>query len=212
MAGQNTAAVLPFGKKPGLDFGAALAATKKADSDTPKKGKMPVIADAPEEVKAAVDQYQEAAAQKKQAEGVMDVCGPVILDHARARMDADGFAGRFSGSYAIVGHTTTAKVVSQNKYSLSADDEGQLAEILGEQFPNMIQKKFTVALKAEVFENPELQAALMEAIGDRFPEFFETKVSMGVCEGFNKEVYRVLSPESLENLRVFAKQYKPSIR
>ncbi len=210
-AQQATAAVLPFEpKKPAPSFGAMLGATKKTEA-APKKGKMPTV-DAPPEVKTAVDEYQEAKAQAKQAEAVMDVAGAVITGFVREKQDADGYAGKFSGSYALMGHKSTAKVVYANKYSLSPEDDAQLQEILGDNFPAMVSRKFTVKLKDEVFESEEKQAALMALLGESFPEFFETRVSLAVCEGFNKEIYRVLKPEDLENLRVFARQYKPSIR
>lgn len=211
MAGQgNLAAVLPL-KKPGMDFGAALAATKTTES-APKKGKMPTLADAPPEVKDAVDQYQQAAQEKKTCEAVMEVSGATIIDHVRGVQDQEGFARNFHGSYAILGNTNTAKVVYANKYTLAAEDEAQLQAILGQNFGAMISKKFTVKLKDEVFTDEAKQAELMGLIGERFPEFFETKASLSVCEDFNKLVYQVLQPGDLENLRVFAKQYKPSIR
>jgi hypothetical protein len=211
MTQQATAAVLPFeAPKPKPSFGAMLGATKKTEA-APKKGKTPTL-DAPPEVREAVDRYQEAKAQAKQAEAVMDVDGAIITGFVRKKQDADGFARKFSGSYAVMGFKSTAKVVYANKYSLSADDEAQLSEILGPNYGAMITQKHTVSLKAEVFEDGAKQARLMELMGDDFAEFFETKTALGVCEEFNKIVYQVLKPEDLENLRVYARQSKPSIR
>ena len=211
MTQQATAAVLPFeAPKPKPSFGAMLGATKKTEA-APKKGKMPTL-DAPPEVREAVDRYQEAKATIKQAEAVCDVDGAIITGFVREKQDADGFARKFSGSYAVMGFKSTAKVVYANKYSLSGEDAAQLAEILGPNFEPMITQKHTVSLKAEIFEDEALQAELMELVGDRFAEFFETKTTLGVCEEFNKIVYQVLKPEDLENLRVYARQYKPSIR
>jgi hypothetical protein len=208
----QAAQVLPFEPiKPKPSFGDMLGATKKTET-APKKGKMPTL-EAPPEVKAAVDEYQEAKTAMKQAEAIMEVTGAVITDYVREKQDADGFARKFSGSYAVMGNRATAKVVYANKYTLSANDEGQIVEVLGpENFTAMIKKWHTVTLKPEVFENEELSGALMELIGERFADFFETKTSLGVCEDFNKLVYQVLKPADLENLRVFARQYKPSIR
>jgi hypothetical protein len=212
MTQQAAAQVLPFEpKKPAPTFGAMLGATKTTEATTPKKGKMPTL-EAPPEVKTAIDDYQEAKAQEKQAKAVMEITGAVIAGFVRARQDADGYAGKFSGSYAVMGNRDKAKVIYANKYSLSPEDEAQLAEILGPNFPAMISRRFTVKLKDEVFESEEKQAELMQLIGARFPEFFETKVSLAVCEGFSKLVYKVLKPEDLENLRVYARQYSPSIR
>lgn len=210
MTQQATAQVLPFTPKP-PSFGDMLGATKTTET-APKKGKMPTL-DAPPEVKTAVDEYQEAKAQEKQAQAVMEVAGAVITGFVRDRQDLDGFAGKFTGSYAVMGNRATCKVVYANKYSLSAEDEGQLAETLGpENFGRMIVKKASVTLKASVFEDEAAQQKLMGLLGESFPEFFETKITLGVSEGFNRDIYRVVTPEKLADLRVFARQYKPSIR
>jgi hypothetical protein len=188
-----------------------LGATKTT-TEVPKKGKMPVLEATPE-VKKAVDEYQEAKAQEKQAQAVMDLAGAVITGFVRDRQDLDGFAGKFSGSYAVMGDRATCKVVYANKFSLSAEDEGQLAGVLGlENFNRMIVKRASVTLKATVFEDEAAQQKLMGLLGDSFPEFFETKISLAVAEGFNRDIYQVVSPEKLADLRVYARQYKPSIR
>ena len=156
---QATTQVLPFIPKP-PSFGDMLGATKTTET-APKKGKMPTLEATPE-VAAAVDQYQEAKAQAKQAEAVMEVTGAVITGFVRDRQDADGFAGKFTGSYAVMGNQATCKVIYANKFSLSAEDEGQLAEALGpENFNRMIVKKASVTLKAEVFEDEAAQKKLM---------------------------------------------------
>ena len=204
-------AVPPFEapkKKP--SFGAMLNKTKTTET-APKKGKMPTLEPTPE-IKAAVDEIMGAKASIKQAEAILGINEPIVTDYVRAQQDADGYARKFSGSYQVMGNKATAKVIFANKYSVSADDAGQLEEILGDEFPAMITQKFTVSLKAEVFEDEEKQARLMELLGDDFAEFFETKTSLGVCEEFNRTIYQVLEPEQLENLRIYAKQYKPSIR
>jgi hypothetical protein len=209
MTQQNTAQVLPFTPKPPT-FGDMLGATKTTET-APKKGKMPTL-DAPPEVKTAVDEYQEAKAAAKQAEAVMDVAGAVITGFVRDRQDADGFAGKFSGSYAVMGNKSTAKVIWANKFSLSAEDGPQLAEVLGPEFDRMVTKKASVTLKATVFEDEAAQQKLMALLGDSFPEFFETKITLGVVEGFSRDIYRVVDAAKLADLRVYARQYKPSIR
>jgi len=209
MTQQSTAQVLPFTPKP-PSFGDMLGATKTTET-APKKGKMPTLEATPE-VAAAVDQYQEAKTAAKQAEAVMDLAGAVITGFVREKQDADGFAGKFTGSYQIMGKKSAAKVIYANKFSLSADDGPQLAEILGPEFDRMVTKKAVVTLKASVFEDEAAQQRLMALLGDAFPEFFETKITLGVTKGFNRDIYRVVTPEKLADLRVFARQYKPSIR
>jgi hypothetical protein len=210
MTQQATAQVLPFTPKP-PSFGDMLGATKTT-TEAPKKGKMPTLEATPE-VKEAVDQYQEAKTAAKQAEAIMEVTGPIITGFVRDRQDLDGYAGKFTGSYAVMGNKATCKVVYANKFSLSAEDGPQLAEVLGpENYGRMITQKASVTLKAEVFENEAMQKKLMGLLGESFPEFFETKITLAVTEGFNRDIYRVVTPEKLADLRVFARQYKPSIR
>jgi hypothetical protein len=209
MTQQATAQVLPFTPKPPT-FGDMLGATKTTET-APKKGKMPTLEATPE-VAAAVDQYQEAKAAAKQAEAVMEVTGAVITNFVREKQDRDGFAGKFTGSYAVMGEKSTAKVIWANKFSLSAEDGPQLAEVLGPEFDRMVTKKAVVTLKASVFEDEAAQQKLMGLLGDSFPEFFETKITLGVVEGFSRDIYRVVDAAKLADLRVFARQYKPSIR
>jgi hypothetical protein len=209
MTQQAAAQVLPFTPKP-PSFGDMLGATKTTET-APKKGKMPTLTATPE-VAAAVDQYQEAKAQAKQAEAVMEVTGAVITGFVREAQDRDGFAGKFTGSYAVMGEKSTAKVIWANKFSLSAEDGPQLAEVLGPEFDRMVTKKAVVTLKASVFEDEAAQQKLMGLLGDSFPEFFETKITLGVVEGFSRDIYRVVDAAKLADLRVYARQYKPSIR
>jgi hypothetical protein len=192
-------------------FGEALAQTAKAEPQAAKKATMPTLQPTPE-VAAAVDEYQDAKADMKMAEAAMNSAGDLITELARTQQDADGYAGRYQGSYAVLGQRHQTKVIYANKFTLNPEDEGRLAEILGERFEEMIEKKFSVRLRAEVFENEELQAELMALVGERFGEFFETAVSLAVREGFCQAVYRAVAPEQLAALRTFARQYKPSIR
>lgn len=211
MGGTVVALKQPALKPKGPSFGEALAQTAKAAEPKAKKSKMPTLQATPE-VMQAVDEYQEAKTSYKMAEATMEASGQVIQDFVRQHQDQEGFQGRYQGSYAIAGFKHTAKVVYANKFSINPDDEGELKEILGEHFDNLITKKFSVRLKAELFESEELQAELMELIGERFGDFFESTVSLGVVDGFSQYVYQAVQPEQLEILRTFARQYKPSIR
>jgi hypothetical protein len=205
-------AVVALKQKPkGPSFGEALAATATKAEAKPKKGKMPVLK-APPEVAEAVDAYMDAKIAMKQNEAVIDSTGTVIEGFVRQQQDEDGFKGLYQGSYAVMGNYHQAKVIFQNKYSLSADDQEQLAAILGDNFDDLITRNYNVKLRAEVFQDEALQAELMELVGERFGEFFETEIKLGVCENFTKLIYQVVDADSLENLRAFAKQYRPSIR
>ncbi len=192
-------------------FGEALTQTAKAEPKAKKKSSMPTLEATPE-VKQAVDDYQEAKTTYKMAEATMDSTAQVLMEFVRQQQDQDGFAGRYQGSYAVMGVKHQAKVVFANKFSLNPEDEPQLAELLGDEFDNLIQKKFNVKLKEQVFTDEGLQAELMELVGERFADFFETTVSLGVCEDFSRLVYRVLEPGRMDDFRTYARQYKPSIR
>jgi hypothetical protein len=189
----------------------ALKATAKTTESKPKKDKMPAL-EGPPEVMEAADNYIEAKTAYKMAEATMDQAGDMLIGFVRQVQDQEGFAGRFRNSWAVLGHKHQAKVVFSNKFILNADDVEQLTEILGEHYDHMIQAKYSVKLKEEVFTDEGLQAELMEVIGDRFADFFETTTKLEVCEHFSQLIYQTLQPEQLAALRTFARQYKPSIR
>ncbi|MDI6854037.1 MAG: hypothetical protein QME75_10610 [Deltaproteobacteria bacterium] len=197
-------------KKKSPSFGEVLAQTAKAPKAA-RKTAMPTL-QAPPEVAAAVDEYQDAKTNMKMAEAAMNSAGDIITEFVRTQQDKDGYAGKYQGSYAVLGNRHQAKVIFANKYTISPEDEGRLAEILGERFDEMVEKKFSVKLRAEVFESEELQAELMALVGERFGDFFETAVSLAARECFSQAVYRAVAPEDLQLLRTFARQFKPSIR
>ena len=204
-------AVVALKQKPKASFGDMLAATATKAEPKAKKSSMPTLQATPE-VAQAVDQYQESKVNYKQAEAAMGAAAEIITDFVRGRQDAEGFAGRYQGSYAVMGNRHQAKVIYANKFSINPEDEGELAAILGENFDNLIEKKFSVKLRNEVFTNDDLQAELMALVGERFADFFETEVKLGVSEGFSREIYRAVPPEQMDALRTYARQYKPSIR
>jgi len=204
-------AVVALKPKPKATFGDMLNQTAKASEPKAKKSSMPTL-QAPPEVAEAVDTYQEAKTNWKQAEAQMNASAETIMAFVQERQDTDGFAGRYQGSYAVVGNRHQVKVIYANKYSLNSQDEGELAGLLGESFEALVEKKFSVKLRTEIFEDENLQAELMALVGERFADFFETTVSLGVVEGFSREIYRAVAPEQMEALRTFARQYKPSLR
>ena len=193
-------------------FGAALKAAATTEPKKAQKTTMPTIVDAPPDIKLAVDEYQEAKTAYKMAEATLSHNGEIIQDFVRVVQDTTGFAGRYQGSYAVMGNIHQAKVIYANKFSINSEDEGELVAVLGENFDSLITRKPSVKLKAEVFENEELQAELMELIGDRFGDFFEATVSLAVCEDFSRLIYQAVQPEQMDTLRTFARQFKPSIR
>lgn len=198
-------------KPAGTSFGDMLKKTATAEKPKAKKSSMPTLTATPE-VAEAVDKYQESKINHKQAEAAMNDAGETIMAFVRDHQDAEGFEGRYQGSFAVIGNRHQAKVIYQNKFSINPEDEGELTSILGDRFDTLIQKKYSVRLKAVVLDDEELQAELMDLIGERFGDFFETTASLTVAEGFAKEIYQAVIPEQLPALRTFARQYKPSIR
>jgi transcription initiation factor TFIID subunit TAF12 len=205
-------AVVKLKEKQKPSFMDTLASTAKTKTPTTKKSSVPVL-DAPPEIKEAVDQYIDAKEREKIATAEKDSAGLQIMDFVKPIQDEDGIKGSFRNSYGVPGTKPQNKVtfVSSNRYSINGEDVDKIEGILGDNFPEMITKKFQVKLKAIIFENAEMQAELMELVGERFNDFFETEVSLAVKEGFNQRIYTAI-PEQLDDLRLFCKQYKPSLR
>ena len=198
-------------KKLGPSFAAAVKATAKKPA-AKKKASMPTL-DAPEDVQEAIGRYVEAKELNKKSKAEMDEAGDEIITFVRARQDEDGYNHRFRHSYAIPGtNGSQVKFVSSNRFSINSDDTEEIRQILGDHFDQMIQEKFQVSLREEVLEDEGLQAELMGLIGDRFGDFFETKQTLAVQDGFDGMIYNVVEKESLPLLRTFVRQYKPSLR
>jgi len=206
--GQATARVIPLPKKKG--FGDALKATKTTEKKAPAKKERSI--ELPDDLKTELDRFYSMKKNVKQGTAEMKAAQAKIFSHIMPIQDEDGFANRFSSSYAVKGHKETGKYVSVNKFSINAEDDGKLAEILGESYSRLIEENSVVRLKAAVFEDEELQEQLMELIGDAFGTFFETATTLKVSEGFNEAVYREVDEDGLAQLRVFMKQTSASLR
>ena len=212
MMGAATAKVVKL--KPKQGFGAMLKKTAVAKQPAKSKSKMPVL-DPPEDVREAVDEYIDAKTRETMAKADKQMAETVVLQFTSNVQDKDGFKGKFQNSYALPGNKTgnQVKYVSSNRYSINAADRDLLEEALGELYADMVEENYTVKVKAEVFTDEELQAELMELIGDRFEDFFENTLTLKVQEGFNRRIYQVPMEENgLDNLRVFCKPYKPALK
>jgi len=203
------AEVLEFKKKP--SFADALKKTAKKKVPAKKKTTIPIL-DAPENVQEAVDDYLAAAKAEKEAKAEMGAAKDVIVDFVQPVQDEDGCKGKFRTSYTVKGKKkgNKAKFISSNRWTINADDVEDLQELLGEHFEEMIDQQFKVNLKSEVFENQGLQDELMELVGDRFADFFDTITDVKVKEGFDKMLYKAV--DDLDELRALARQYSPSVR
>ena len=69
-----------------------------------------------------------------------------------------------------------------------------------------------MSLKAEVFENEEMQKKLMKLLGDNFNDFFNVTSKLITKKDFDKNVYDKVDKSKLDEVRTLVKQNKPSIR
>ena len=184
---------------------------KQTQKDTKEKSKSSVtILETPPEIKAHVDALIKAKKAVKIAEAEKEAEQEPIKDWVGTIQDEDGFAGKFKASYKIQGSEDTVTYVSQNSYSINIEDRNQIEEILGEEgFAELIEEKNTVTVKPSILENPE---TLLEVVGDRFVEFFESETKLVVREDFNSRVYRYVTPEKLQLLKTFVKRKEASVR
>lgn len=203
--------MLEFKQKP--SFADALKKTAKKKEPAKKKTTIPDL-DAPENVQEAVDDYLAAAKAEKEAKAEKGAAKDVIVDFVQPVQDEDGCKGKFRTSYAVKGKKkgNRAKFISSNRWTIHADDIEDLQDLLGDHFDEMIDQEFKVNLKPEVFEDEDLQNELMGLVGDRFGEFFDTITNVKVKEGFDKTLYKAVDKEKLQDLRLLARQYSPSVR
>lgn len=192
-------------------FAQALKDTETKTKPAKKKNGAPLIK-LTDRLKEMVDQHKAAKKKKKEAEAVISQTGAELIKHTRKTQDADGFGGDFHNSYELPGNDGSLKFVSTNRFSINPDDEAQIREILGLNFDDLIEEKHSVSLRPEIFEDENLQQELMNAVGDRFSQFFETKKSLVVKDDYDRKVYQAVDEKTLEILRTFVKQFKPALR
>lgn len=177
-----------------------------------KKGSMPEIHDLTPQEKEAVDAYDNAKTIFKQAKAVMDTNADILIPIVVERQDEDGFAGNFHNSYKLFGVESVVSVVASDRYSVNGDDEPEVQQLLQDAFPKLLTKTYEVRLRPEVLQNKQLQDKLMAALGSEFNVFFEVATKLTTVEGFKKSVYQFVNKEKLQQLRVFIKQARPSVK
>jgi hypothetical protein len=196
------------------DFMAAVTGNAKVEKKTPaKKQDASIIKDAPENVKADITKLIAAKKKAKEAKSEIANAEKSILVYGREHHDTEAFAGRFKKSHKIAGEgDDTVTFVTANKWSFSPDDIEEVNEVLGDAADDLIEKDYVVKINSEVFTDEAKQKELMELLGDRWNDFFETTVTYKVSSDFDEKVYTELKPDGLKDLKVFMKQSKPSIR
>lgn len=209
------ARVLEFKKKPAA-FGDMLKKTATVKEPAKTKSKMPVL-DAPEHVREAVDEYIDAKIRETVAKAEKEAAETVVLEFTGDVQDAEGYDGKFKTSYAVPGNKpgNQVKYISSNRFTINGNDRDKLEEMLGDQYPEMVEEVQTVKLRAEVFDDESLKTEFMDMIkGDPevFNRFFENVLTLKVREDFNKNLYRVVEKGGLPELRTFCKPYKAALR
>lgn len=200
-------------KKESVDL---LSQIKSGASTAPKsnaKKKSGKVVHVPESLQETIDKYVAAKKQLKALEAELTFHESEILDHAKSVQDDDAFKGDFSKSFDLPGKEAVVKFVTQNRFSINAADREIIESLLGSDYSELIEEKYSVSLKDEVLKDEDKLAELGELLGEKFGEYFESRLSLGVQNDFDKKIYRVAgSPEKLQEVRTYVKQYKPSLR
>ena len=207
MSEESTAKVIPLPKKKG--FGDVLKSTKTKKVVKSKTTSRTLQAS--DEIKEEIDRFVKANKNFKVAKTAVEHSKGIILEYINPLQDEDGRNNKFSTSYDVEGVEKSVKFVSSNRYTINPDDEEKIAEILGDEFDELIVKSSLVKLKDEVFEDEEMQDKLMELLGDDFGTFLETITTMKVAVDFNKHIYSAAG-DKLDDLRVYCKPYSASLR
>jgi len=193
-------------------FNQLMKSSAKVESSKPAKKKVPIL-DTPDDIKVIVDAYIKAKSEENKAKAEKENLGDTLIEFVRPIQDKDGFNGNHRHSYAIQGtENNKATYISKNQFSINAEDLGEIQDILGEYFDQLMEQKFIVTLKEEVFEDPALQNELMEMMGDKFEEFFDTVTKLRVKERFDEKIYDYMDENSLGDIRVFVRPYRASLR
>ena len=195
------------------DFQKKLTESKNSNSPKGKKETMPVINVTNGETKQYIKDFIDAQKREKIAKSDKEAAGNEIIEVARKIQDKDAFGGKFSKSYRVKSDDDIVTYVTANKFSLNLDDKETFQKMLGKNFDTLLEEKFNIFVKPEVFQNPELQKELMSLLEDKFDEFFEITSSLVAKENFDSNVFKaVKNSAGLQKVRSFAKQSKPSIR
>jgi hypothetical protein len=200
----NTAFAKLIGKK---------ASVKQAAS---KKSDAPAIV-LSDEHSDSLDELIKAKAEVKAATAALKQAEASLLQLAVERQDADGIDGNYSGTYELIGKNNTSKFISSDRFSVSQDSEvhDAIVEIVGENsFEQMIEQEHTVQLRKDVFLNQDKQDLLVELIGDKFDELFETTIKFTAKKGLKENIYGLVNNDvdKLEDVRALLPQYKSAIK
>lgn len=187
-----------------------------SSSNGKKKSKYPQIS-LPEELVAEFEKFQKAKKDEKNAIAEKNRHGQPIMDHMAAIADENGFTGCPSGTYEILnGSDVLGKYIIQDKWSISQipEDHEEMKQELGDEvYDELIDVDRKFILKPEVFQDEALQKRLAAALGADFGKFFIAEVTYKAKPGLKERVYSIAkNSETLQKIRAWMSQYKPSIR
>jgi len=192
-------------------FKSAIKQTSVVKSSV-KKSTMPVI-EVKNSVANEIENFIKANKAEKLAKADKDFAGSNIIAHCRPIQDKRALAGDFVKSYTVKSDKGVVKFITADKFGVNTEDEETLKSLLDEHYDNLLEEKITVTLKAEVFQDEAKQEELMNLLGDKFAEFFDVETKLQAKEDFDKNVYKAVNNQNdLDELRLYAKQNKPSIR
>jgi hypothetical protein len=195
------------------DFNEMIGSNAKVKTAAKAKAKQTVIIPAPAEVQVEITALLKAKKAKKVAESNIKKAEAPVLDFGIKLKDQNAYQGNFQKSYDIGNDDEHIKLVTANKWSYNEEDVPAIKEIISKKADadELLPKQTDVIMKRDVFKDSDLQKRFFKMVGEAFPEFFETQVSHKVCEDFDKKIY-ALGPEIVEQLRVYMRQSKPSLR
>lgn len=174
-----------------------------------------IITDAPQAVKEGITKVLAGKRKKKAGESEIKVGETPVIEYGLNLKDDRALDGDYNKSYKIQGEEEDEVItfVTANKYSHKEDDEEEIAELMGEDnFDDLMPENFTITVKEEVFADPDMQKFLMSKMGDRFAEFFEVTKTRKVVPNFDEELYKRFDKDQIEDIKVFVKQAKPSLK
>lgn len=174
-----------------------------------------IITDAPKAVKAGISKVLKAKAAKKAAESEIKIGETPVIEYGLNLKDERALNGDYNKSYKIQGTKKEEVItfVTANKFSYKAEDKEEVEDLMGEDnFDEMIPEDFQITVKAEVFADPKMQKFLMDKFGAKFSDYFEVTKGRKVIPTFDEKLYTKFDKETIDDIKVFVKQAKPSIK
>jgi hypothetical protein len=193
-------------------FANALQTAKAAPKPKGKGKDYPIIDD--DKIKGHVDRIREIKAEMDALKAELAAEKAPVLAECILHQDEDGFNGQFAGTYKVLGTGDNELLyVSANSWSVVAEDQDKIVDAMGaETYGDLMLEEWECKVRPEVFSNPVLQSEFMDLLGEDFGKFLEAENRLKPCKGFTEFVYRKLTEEQLEKVRLYMKQKTASLR